>query len=61
MLHGTRDGMIPASPHVEDLVRGLGGGEEIRSVVWEGKGHILLIEKTDEVAELITEMVQKNI
>ena len=65
VLHGDRDGMIPARPHVENLVRGLEGGrfgeEEVRSVVWEGNGHVLLIEKTDEVIQLITEMVQKNI
>lgn len=75
VLHGDRDGMIPARPHVDDLARGLaggqfkdeegeedgdGGGEEVRSVVWEGAGHVLTVEKTDEVNQLITELVQKN-
>lgn len=68
VLHGTGDGMIPASPHLQNLVRGLAAGrakaegerdEEVRSVVWEGKGHVLLIEMTDEVARLVTEMVHK--
>ncbi|MCJ1466126.1 hypothetical protein MMC07_004745 [Pseudocyphellaria aurata] len=63
VLHGDRDGMIPANPHVENLVWGLGGDEEgeVRSVVMKGIGHILIIEKTDEIHRLITDMVHGNL
>lgn len=73
VLHGDRDGMIPAKPHVEDLIRGLGGGrrsseegkgegggDEVQSKIWEHTGHVLPVQSTEELARLITEMVQKN-
>lgn len=73
VMHGEGDGMIPARPHVDDLVRGLEGGRfrdeeeeeedgdgRVDDVVWEDGGHVLTVEKPVEVNLLITELVRQN-
>ena len=59
VAHGTVDQMITA-PHAEVLVRELGGEEAgVTKVIYEGKGHALMMEERRSFTKLIRDFVEK--
>ena len=60
VVHGTVDQMITA-PHAEVLVKELGGEEAgVTRVIYEGKGHALMMEERWSFTKLIGEFVEKT-
>ena len=60
VVHGTVDQMITV-PHGEVLVRELGGEEAgVKRVIYEGKGHALMMEERWEFTKLIGDFVDKT-
>lgn len=59
-MHGTIDSMI-THPHAEVLVRELGGEEQgITKYIFEGRGHVLMLEERKEFARLIAALIEKT-
>src|SRR4051812_11661690 len=60
VLTGDADKMIPAA-HSEELVRELerAGHESVRFVVVPDAGHLVLLEKPDEVTAALTELLRR--
>ena len=59
-MHGTVDNMITV-PHAEMLVKDLGGeGLGVKRVIFQGRGHVLLMEERAAIARLITDMVERT-
>ena len=59
VVHGTVDQMITA-PHAEVLVKELGGEEGgVTRVIFEGKGHALMMEERWAFTKLVEEFVEK--
>ena len=60
VVHGTVDQMITV-PHGEILVRELGGEKAgVKSVIYEGKGHALMMEERWAFTKLIGAFVEKT-
>ncbi len=60
VMHGTFDNLI-TFPHVEILVRGLGGEEAgVTKYVFEGRGHYLPLEERQEFKKLLEAMIEKT-
>ncbi len=60
IVHGTVDQMITV-PHGEVLVKELGGEEGgVNRVVFEGKGHALMMEERWAFTKLIGEFAEKT-
>lgn len=60
VVHGTVDQMI-TPPHGEVLVKELGGEERgVKRVVFEGKGHALMMEERRAFTKLVGEFVEKT-
>ncbi|MCJ1244200.1 hypothetical protein MMC30_001398 [Trapelia coarctata] len=60
VMHGTTDNMITV-PHAEVLVRELGGeGSGVKRIIYEGRGHVLIMEERREFAKLIEDIVAKT-
>lgn len=58
-MHGTMDNLI-TFPHLEILVRGLGGEEGgVTKHVFEGRGHYLPLEEREEFWRLMEVMIEK--
>ena len=58
-MHGTTDNLI-TFPHLEILVRGLGGEEcGVTKHVFEGRGHYLPLEEREEFQRLMEVMIEK--
>lgn len=58
-MHGTIDNLI-TFPHLEILVRGLGGEEGgVKKYVFEGRGHYLPLEEREEFQKLMEVMIEK--
>lgn len=58
-MHGTIDNLI-TFPHLEVLVRGLGGEEGgVTKYVFEGRGHYLPLEEREEFQRLMEVMIAK--
>ena len=59
VLHGTVDRMI-TPPHADVLVRDLGGeGNGVTKVIFEDRGHVLLLEERAKLRELIANLVER--
>ena len=59
VMHGTVDRMISV-PHADILVHDLGGEESgVSKVIFQGRGHVLLMEERKEFARLIANFVDK--
>lgn len=60
VMHGTIDNMI-TPPHAEVLVRELGGEEVgVTKYIFEGRGHVLMLEEREEFARLIAALIEKT-
>ncbi len=60
VVHGTVDQMITV-PHGEILVRELGGEESgVKRVIFEGKGHALMMEERWAFTKLVGDFVEKT-
>lgn len=60
VMHGTIDSMI-TYPHAEVLVRELGGEEQgVTKYIFEGRGHVLMLEERKEFARLIAALIEKT-
>ena len=60
VVHGTIDKMITV-PHAEVLVKELGGEESgVKRIIFQDRGHALMLEERREFARLVTEMVQRT-
>ena len=60
VVHGTVDRMITV-PHGEVLVRELGGEDRgVKRVIFEGKGHALMMEERWEFTKLVEEFVGRT-
>ena len=60
VLHGTIDNMLTI-PHGIMLADELGGEESgLKKVIFEGKGHVLMMEEKLEFDKLITQIVEKT-
>ena len=60
VVHGTVDQMITV-PHGEVLVREFGGEERgVKRVIFEGKGHALMMEERWPFTKLVEGFVEKT-
>ncbi|KAL9106019.1 MAG: hypothetical protein Q9187_008620 [Circinaria calcarea] len=60
VVHGTVDNMITV-PHAETLVKELGGEDlGVKRVIFQGRGHVLLMEERAAFAKLITDMIERT-
>ncbi|MCJ1351463.1 MAG: hypothetical protein MMC33_001447 [Icmadophila ericetorum] len=63
VLHGTIDNMITV-PHGDVLAKGLGWEKSqksgVRKLIYEGRGHVLILEEKDEFNRVIAEIVDKT-
>ena len=60
VVHGTIDNMITV-PHAEVLVKELGGEDSgVKKRIFQGRGHVLLMEERAEVARLITDIIERT-
>lgn len=62
VVHGDADRMITV-PHgrtlIEELNAGGKGGEDVvKGMIFEGQGHVIPVEKREEIAEIIEEAVR---
>ena len=59
-MHGTIDNMLTV-PHGRILAEELGGEESgVTKVIFEGKGHVLMMEEKQEFDRLITQIIEKT-
>ena len=60
VLHGTIDKMLTV-PHGMTLAEELGGEKAgIKKVIFEGKGHVLMMEEKLEFDRLIKQIIEKT-
>lgn len=60
VMHGTIDILITVA-HAEALVDGLGGEDRgVTRIMWEDKGHYLVLEETVKFRDAIVEMVSRT-
>ena len=63
VVHGTEDRMITV-PHgrtlVEELNAGCGGEDVVKGVIIEGQGHVITVEKREEMRVLLEEVVRRG-
>ncbi|KAA6407085.1 MAG: hypothetical protein FRX48_09151 [Lasallia pustulata] len=60
VMHGTIDNMI-TPPHAEVLVTDLGGEEQgVTKYIFQGRGHVLMLEERKEFARLIAAFIEKT-
>jgi len=62
VVHGEADRMITV-PHGRTLIEelnagGKGGKDVIKSMIFQGQGHVIPVEKRKEMAKIIEEAVQ---
>ena len=63
VVHGTGDRMITV-PHgrtlVEELNAGGGGKDVVRAEIIEGQGHVITVEKREDMRVLLEEVIRKG-